>query len=119
MGGSVSQLASTLRAATSSSHPKIPPFQKQNGISWIVLIYRLPGGNSFNNEATKKLRMCVCVSGEGIYCNVVRKQREVMFFSVYWKKYMHMYIHNHNLVMSLAILTTPLFFQLSRRTLAA
>ena len=50
------------------------------------------------------------MSGEGIYCNVVRKQREVMFFSVYWKKYTHMYIHNHNLVMSLAILTTPLFF---------
>ena len=52
---------------TSSSHPS----RSRMGISWIVLIYRLPGGNSFNNEATKKIED-VCVSGEGIYCNVAR-----------------------------------------------
>ena len=61
----------------------------------------------------------MCVSGEGIYCNVRKKTTRGDFFLGLLEKYMHMYIHNHNLVVSLAILTTPLFFQLSRRTLAA
>ena len=33
-------------AHPSQKTPAIPAFQKQNGISWIVLIYCLPGGNS-------------------------------------------------------------------------
>ena len=99
---------------TSSSHPSRSRMG-YHGSCWSI-VYRVVTVSTMRQQ---KNWGCVCVSGEGIYCNVVRKQREVMFFSVYWKKYTHMYIHNHNLVMSLAILTTPLFFQLSRRTLAA